>query len=290
VVDLPGNDFARPQKVLVPELEDSQKVDSAADWCQRVSQLVGEHCQKLVLATVVFLDVAVEPRVLNGDGGAGCEVFCQRQVIWAKGRTGQTAGDGQCPQGLAAYLERNREHRATPEVARSTGPGESDGFRGIRGDARGGVVAELGDLGEELGGPALEHALEDGGQRVDWLIGPSRQLLARLIGRIDPGELGLDAEIARIGRQGQRAQVAQERDCLADEPTRDSVLIERLHEHPAGLGEEPGTSVCVFSGGARGLRPHERDVLFGLPPDLERFFEKVDEDAHLGSKDFRDDG
>ena len=99
-------------QVLVLDLEHLQHLDRAADRSERVSQFVGEHRQEFVLPAVVFLDVTIEPGILDGNRGAGGQVLSQRDVVGAEGCAGPSAGDGERTKRLTAHLERHGEDRA----------------------------------------------------------------------------------------------------------------------------------------------------------------------------------
>ena len=108
------------------ELEHLQDLDGVADRGQRVAQLVGEHRQELVLAAVVLLDVAVEPGVVDGDGGAAGQVFGQREVVRSV-----------VPAGLADGQRERAEHAPAPRSGTAMADRSSKPARGCVAAARG---------------------------------------------------------------------------------------------------------------------------------------------------------
>ena len=255
MVDLPGDDIAGPEHAFLLEIEHLEQLGGGADGCQRVAQLVGEHRQELVLAPVVFLDVTVEPGILDGDGGAGGEVFDQGCVVGREGWAALAAADGQSTIGLPAHLERNREDGKRPQAGNRGSTVKAGGAGTMRQDRRRGGCGNLAELETTFGSSGFEDARHEGGKGLHCLAGLEGELLNRKVGCVDPGELGSSVVVAGIDREGEDGQIAQERDCLLYEPARDGLLIERLPEHVAGLGEERRAAVCGLGGGPRGFVP-----------------------------------
>ena len=75
LLHLAGDHVARPAEVSAVQSRLLKDLDGVADRGQGVAELVGEHRQEFVLPAVVLLDVAVEPRVVDGDRGAAGEVL-----------------------------------------------------------------------------------------------------------------------------------------------------------------------------------------------------------------------
>ncbi len=53
----------------------AEQLDSIADRRQGIAQFVGEHGEKFVFVAVGFLDVAIQPGVVQSDGGTGGEIL-----------------------------------------------------------------------------------------------------------------------------------------------------------------------------------------------------------------------
>ena len=70
-----------PLQLLVIGMGDLQYLDGIANGRQGVAQLVGEHGQKLIFVSVAFLNVPVEPSVVDGDGGAAHHILRKGKVI-----------------------------------------------------------------------------------------------------------------------------------------------------------------------------------------------------------------
>ena len=60
---------------------DSQEVQAATEWGQRVAEFVGQHRQELVLAAVRLPQLPIEAGVFDGDGGTAGKVFRHREVF-----------------------------------------------------------------------------------------------------------------------------------------------------------------------------------------------------------------
>ena len=58
--------------------------------------------QKLVLAAIVFLDVAIETSVVDGNGGASGQVECQCKIVRAKATLSARCAQRDRPQRPAA--------------------------------------------------------------------------------------------------------------------------------------------------------------------------------------------
>ena len=101
---------------FVLEAEHLEDFDGAADRRQRVAQLVGEHRQEFVLAAVVFLDVAVEPGVVDGDGRAAGKVFGEREVVGRRTRPRVDVAQAIVPQSPPAGPERDDDRAIRLEV------------------------------------------------------------------------------------------------------------------------------------------------------------------------------
>ena len=96
-------------------------------------------------------------------------------------------------------------------------------------------------------------------------------------------------EPGALVEQGDRAEIAQERDRLAGQRRAGSPRSRAIGQDGARLGEEGRAPRRLLGGGPRRLRPRQRHVLLGLALDLLRLLVEVDEDADLGPEDLRHD-
>ena len=254
---------------------------------------MGEHRQELVLAAVVLLDVAIEPGVVDGDRGAAGEVFRPaRGPPGRRLRRPSPSASAIAPNVMAPRLER---HTITERRPRSSPPCTDATELRRRTDAkrprRVGIETVAGP-GVKLGHARFEHAADQisasGPRSASGCRRPD--LTARRIGRIDPGQLGPQCSASLVVDQGDRAEVAEERDRLAGEPARDRLVVERADQDGARLGEERRATGRLLGGGPRRLLPRQGDALLGLPLDLLRLLVEVDEDPDLGPEDLRHDG
>jgi hypothetical protein len=125
--------------ILIATLQDGQGV---LDGGERVAQLVREHGEKLVLAAVRFLRLAVEAGVLDGDRGPVGEVLGERLVGFREAAARLRRDERQHTEDLAADGEGNAEVRAQPQrtqqaqVLLVAGPGNEHRVGDVRDDLR----------------------------------------------------------------------------------------------------------------------------------------------------------
>ena len=93
-----------------------QHLNGVADRRQRVAQLVRQHGQELVLAAVALAQLGVEGRVVEGEGGASCQLL-GKTLRLAVEAVAAAAHEHQRAQRLAAGSQRQHQNGGAAELA-----------------------------------------------------------------------------------------------------------------------------------------------------------------------------
>src|SRR4030095_15434944 len=106
---LASDDRPDPCGVVVLTADPLEHAYRVADRAQGISKLVGEHREELVLATIAFLDLAVEASVVAGDGRAAPEVANEIDVGRGVAAAGIEHGEGERAERGAACRQRRHD-------------------------------------------------------------------------------------------------------------------------------------------------------------------------------------
>ena len=97
----------------------------AADRHERLPEIVGHDAHELALQAVVrlqelvcFLDLVVQPQILDGDGGLAGQGQQQIEVLFGEQRAPDTIGDRQQAEDLRPPGDRDDEQRAHDQPPR----------------------------------------------------------------------------------------------------------------------------------------------------------------------------
>ena len=226
-----------------------------ADRRQRIPELVGEHREELVLASVPLLDLAIEAAIVEGDGGAARQIANEIDVGGGVAATGIEHGERHRPERGPARGERRDDRPHPAAVLRE------QGLELVAGDDAQGRVEDLAVHGGA------------GGRRAEPPLGVDAE----------PDPLGLGRS-GRIGRHD-AGQVRHVGEHGAEQIAGDRGALERPGQDARGLGEHAQSDVVGFRGGAGGLLRGQGNSLFGVAARLGVHPRQLHEHPHLGAQD-----
>ncbi len=97
------------------------------------------------------------------------------------------------------------------------------------------------------------------------------------------------AQAAVLIHLADHAQITQSRYGQLHQPVQSGLIIQGAGQRRAGFGKESRPAAYFFRSGPSGLLLREEDAFLGLAFDLFGLAEQIDEDAHFGPQDFRND-